>query len=45
MRINLTTVGIRNLPFTEKGQQKIRDTQLPGFGLIVGKRSKSLPEK
>ena len=41
MRINLTTVALKQFPFVEKGQRKIRDAQLPGFGVIIGKRSKT----
>lgn len=41
MRIRLTDLSVRQLPFTDKGQLKIRDEILPGFGLIVGKKSKS----
>ena len=41
MRINLTTVALKQFPFVEKGQLKIRDAQLPGFGVIIGKRSKT----
>ena len=41
MRINFTTVSLRQLPFSDSGQKKIRDAQLPGFGIIVGKRSKT----
>ena len=41
MRIRLTDVAIRQFPLAETGQRKIRDEILPGFGLIVGKRTKS----
>ena len=41
MRIRLTDVSIRQLPFAESGQKKIRDDYLPGFGLIVGKSTKT----
>lgn len=41
MRTRLTEVAVRQLPFTDTGQRKIRDDYLPGFGLIVGKKTKS----
>lgn len=41
MRIKLTDVSIRQLPFADKGQLKVRDELLPGFGVIVGKQAKS----
>lgn len=41
MRILLTDVAIKRLNPPEKGQLKIWDTKLPGFGLLVGKRTKS----
>lgn len=39
--MRLTDLTIKNLPFTERGQKRIRDDALPGFGVVVGKRSKS----
>lgn len=39
MRINELT--IKQLPFSDKGQQRFRDDGLPGFGVLVGKRSKT----
>lgn len=41
MRIRLTDVAIRQLPLVDTGQRKIRDELLPGFGLIIGKRTKT----
>lgn len=41
MRIRFTEVTLRNLPFTETGQKKYWDTSVSGFGLIVGKRTKT----
>jgi len=41
MRIKLTDVAVRQFPYAPKGQIKLRDDNLPGFGLIVGKASKS----
>ena len=40
MRIKLTDVAVRQFPYAPKGQIKLRDDNLPGFGLIVGKTSK-----
>lgn len=39
--MRITDLSIRQLPFAEKGQLKLRDDNLSGFGLIVGKRTKS----
>ncbi len=39
MRINELT--IKQLPFADNGQQRFRDDGLPGFGVLVGKRSKT----
>ena len=41
MRLKLTDLAIRKLPFPEKGQVKYWDTSTPGFGLLVSQRSKS----
>lgn len=41
MRIFLTDMAIQKLSHPDQGQQKYRDTALPGFGLIVGKRTKT----
>lgn len=41
MRIALTDMAIRKLTPPEKGQLKVWDTNLPGFGLLVGKRTKT----
>ena len=40
-QIPLTKRNIDRLPFTESGQIIYWDTDLPGFGLLVGKRSKT----
>lgn len=40
-QIPLTKRNIDRLPFTESGQVIYWDTDLPGFGLLVGKRSKT----
>jgi len=41
MGIRLTDISIRQLPFVKTGQKKIRDDYLPGFGMIIGKASKT----
>lgn len=41
MRINLTDITIRQLSAPESGQLKVWDTKLPGFGVIIGKRTKT----
>lgn len=41
MRIALTDIAIRKLTPPDKGQLKVWDTNLPGFGLLVGKRTKT----
>ncbi len=41
MRIALTDMAIRKLTPPEKGQLKVWDTKLPGFGVVVGKRTKT----
>lgn len=41
MRIVFTDVSIRQFPNPDTGQVKLRDTVLPGFGCIVGKKTKS----
>ena len=41
MRIKFTDLAIRSLPFADTKQVKYTDESLAGFGLIVGKRSKS----
>lgn len=41
MRLKLTDLTIRQLPFTQSGQQTHWDTTTPAFGLRVGTRSKS----
>lgn len=37
----LTDKAIARIPLTKKGQQKVRDTELSGFFLQIGKRSKT----
>ncbi|MDA4846419.1 tyrosine-type recombinase/integrase [Hoeflea poritis] len=41
MRLKLTDLTIRQLPFTPSGQQTYWDVTTPAFGLRVGTRSKS----
>ena len=41
MRIRLTDLSIKQMPYTAAGQKKIRDDYLPGFGVIVGKANKT----
>ena len=41
MRIALSDLAVRKLKAPEQGQVKYRDLVLPGFGLIVGKRSRT----
>ncbi len=41
MRIALTDMAIRKLAPPAKGQLKVWDTKTPGFGIIVGKRTKT----
>lgn len=40
-RLPLTKRNIDRIPFTAKGQVTYWDTDMPGFGLLVGKRSKT----
>ncbi|MGF1625524.1 MAG: integrase arm-type DNA-binding domain-containing protein, partial [Alphaproteobacteria bacterium] len=40
-KLHLTDIAIRQLPFTETGQQRVWDETLPGFGLTVGKGTKT----
>lgn len=40
-RMPLTKRNIDRIPFAESGQAIYWDTDLPGFGLVVGKRSKT----
>lgn len=37
----LTDKGITRLPFAEEKQYKVRDSELPGFFVLIGKRRKS----
>lgn len=39
--MHLTDISIRQLTHPATGQVKVRDDTLPGFGLIVGKRTKT----
>lgn len=41
MRVALSDLAIRRLNPPEQGQAKYRDTVLPGFGVIVGQRTKT----
>ena len=40
-RITLTDKAILNLPFTTAGQRLVRDAELSGFFVMVGKRTKT----
>jgi hypothetical protein len=40
-RLTLTDKAIINLPFATAGQRLVRDAELPGFFVLVGKRSKT----
>ena len=40
-RAELTDDFVKKLPFADKGQLIVRDTKLPGFFLVLGKRSKT----
>ena len=39
--MHITDLVIRRLPFSDDGQTRYHDDQLPTFGVIVGKRSKT----
>ena len=41
MRLALTDKAIQALQFTASGQQIVRDAELPGFFVMVGKRTKT----
>lgn len=41
MRILLTDVAIKRLTAPPTGQLKVWDTKLPGFGIIIGKRTRT----
>jgi hypothetical protein len=41
MRLALTDKAILALPFTASGQQIVRDAELPGFFVMVGRRTKT----
>lgn len=41
MRLQLSDLAIRKLKPPPQGQLKYRDTVLPGFGIVVGKRTKT----
>lgn len=41
MRLSFTDLGIKKLPFPDKGQVRYFDTNLPAFGLTVGTRTKT----
>jgi len=40
-KLKLTKSNIERIPLTQSGQQLYWDTELPGFGLVVGQTSKS----
>ena len=40
-RLRLTANTVANLPFAESGQVLYTDTKQPGFGLVVGRRTKT----
>ena len=40
-KLRLTDISVRQLPLTDKGQRRIRDDVLPGFGVTVGTRAKT----
>lgn len=40
-RMKLTKFSVKGIPFMQFGQVIIRDTELIGFGVCVGKRSKT----
>lgn len=39
--VHLTDLAIRQLPFQETGQKRIRDSALPGFGITIGTTRKT----
>lgn len=41
----LTDLTLRRLPFSESGQQSYWDSQLPGFGVKIGRRTKTFMVK
>ncbi len=41
LRIELTDKNIHRLPFAADGQHRVRDTDLKGFFVVVGKRTKT----
>lgn len=41
MRLRLTDITLRQLPYTENGQRRVWDEVLPGFGVTVGKHTKT----
>lgn len=40
-KIKLTAGSVNRLPFTTSGQKIYLDTEIPGFGVLVGKKTKS----
>ncbi|MEC8067708.1 MAG: integrase family protein [Pseudomonadota bacterium] len=40
-KIKINKTNVEKIPFTEKGQKMYLDTELKGFGLLVGKKNKS----
>ena len=39
--MRITDLTLRQLPFTQSGQKRYRDDQIPNFGVIVGTRNKT----
>lgn len=39
--MRLTDMAIQKMPHVETGQKRVRDSTLPGFGVLVGKASKT----
>ncbi len=40
-KVRINELTIKQLPFAEAGQKKYRDEGLPGFGVVVGRRTKT----
>lgn len=40
-KMSLTNQAVKALPFSDKGQYVVRDTDLKGFFIVVGKASKT----
>ena len=41
MKQKLTKLTVDSIPLSESGRVLVWDTEIPGFGLVVGKRTKS----